>query len=107
MHSAPLATGTRRLCFLVSQGKSEEEPSLTPALALARTQATDIAKQLGRIQRDFGLSVDPEEYADTHLNFGLVEVGALRPLCSPSIRSFGCVLPRHAPAYMCCCDQSH
>jgi hypothetical protein len=70
----PLLSSALTTPRLPAQGKSEDEPSLPPALQAARARATGIARQLGHVQRDFGLSVDPEEYANEHLNFGLMEV---------------------------------
>ena len=59
---------------VVWQGKCDDEPSLTPALQVARERMKQIALQLGRHQRSCGLDVDPEEYATSHLHCGLMEV---------------------------------
>lgn len=37
-------------------------------------QVVTIARSLGRLQRDCGLPVDPEENVKLNLNFGLVDV---------------------------------
>lgn len=63
-------------CFPV-QGKSDDEPSLPPALKVAKEKSIAIALQLGRHQRDCGLAVDPHDYASSVLKFGLMEVRVL------------------------------
>ena len=37
-------------------------------------QVVTIARSLGRLQRDHGLPIDPEENIKLNLNFGLVDV---------------------------------
>uniref|UniRef100_A0A0D3F103 DExH-box ATP-dependent RNA helicase DExH11 n=1 Tax=Oryza barthii TaxID=65489 RepID=A0A0D3F103_9ORYZ len=59
---------------LVFQQRNTSEPSLTPKLADARKRIYDTAIRLGKLQREFKVPVDPEEYARDNLKFGLVEV---------------------------------
>jgi hypothetical protein len=44
-------------------------------LQAARERAKKIALELGREQRDCGLDIDPIDYAQNTLHFGLMEVG--------------------------------
>lgn len=41
---------------------------------LTARQVVTIARSLGRLQRDHGLPIDPEENIKLNLNFGLVDV---------------------------------
>lgn len=41
---------------------------------LTTRQVMTIARSLGRLQRDHGLPIDPEENIKLNLNFGLVDV---------------------------------
>ncbi|OVA17687.1 Helicase [Macleaya cordata] len=59
---------------LVFQQKNTSEPSLTPKLALAKKRLYDTAIRLGELQASFKLPINPEEYAQDNLKFGLVEV---------------------------------
>ncbi|PIN04704.1 Cytoplasmic exosomal RNA helicase SKI2, DEAD-box superfamily [Handroanthus impetiginosus] len=58
----------------VFQQKNTSEPSLTPKLSQAKKRLYDTAIRLGELQADFKLQVDPEEYAQENLKFGLVQV---------------------------------
>ncbi|KAL2238417.1 DExH-box ATP-dependent RNA helicase DExH11 [Sesamum indicum] len=58
----------------VFQQKSTSEPSLTPKLSQAKKRLYDTAIRLGELQAKFKLQVDPQEYAQENLKFGLVEV---------------------------------
>ncbi|KAK1311815.1 hypothetical protein QJS10_CPA07g00050 [Acorus calamus] len=59
---------------LVFQQKKTSEPSLTPKLALAKQRLYETAKRLGELQAHFKVSIDPEQYIEENLKFGLVEV---------------------------------
>ncbi|KAL1370055.1 hypothetical protein AAHE18_01G032100 [Arachis hypogaea] len=58
----------------VFQQKNTSDPSLTPTLAKARQRLYNTAIRLGKLQADFHLPINPEEYAQENLKFGLVEV---------------------------------
>ncbi|XP_057789861.1 DExH-box ATP-dependent RNA helicase DExH11 isoform X1 [Salvia miltiorrhiza] len=58
----------------VFQQRNTSEPSLTPRLAQAKNRLCDTAIRLGKLQAEFKVQVDPEEYARENLKFGLVEV---------------------------------
>ncbi|KAM7527413.1 hypothetical protein LguiB_030823 [Lonicera macranthoides] len=59
---------------LVFQQKNTSEPSLTPKLSQAKQRLLDTAKRLGELQANFNVQVEPDEYAQENLKFGLVEV---------------------------------
>ncbi|KAK6163790.1 hypothetical protein DH2020_000654 [Rehmannia glutinosa] len=58
----------------VFQQKNASETSLTPKLSQAKKRLYDMAIRLGELQAKFKLQVDPQEYAQENLKFGLVEV---------------------------------
>lgn len=58
----------------VFQQKNTSEPSLTPKLAHAKKRLYDTAIRLGELQAQCNVSIDPQEYAQENLKFGLVEV---------------------------------
>ncbi|GER35486.1 helicase [Striga asiatica] len=58
----------------VFQQKNTSETSLTPKLSQAKKRLYDTAIRLGELQANFKLQVDPQEYAQENLKFGLVEV---------------------------------
>lgn len=58
----------------VFQQKNTSERSLTPKLSLATNRLYDTAIRLGQLQASFKVQIDPEEYAQENLKFGLVEV---------------------------------
>ncbi|XP_024013505.1 DExH-box ATP-dependent RNA helicase DExH11 isoform X2 [Eutrema salsugineum] len=58
----------------VFQQKNTSAPSLTPKLAKAKQRLYDTAIRLGELQARYNLQIDPEEYAQENLKFGLVEV---------------------------------
>ncbi|KAL2332921.1 hypothetical protein Fmac_014134 [Flemingia macrophylla] len=58
----------------VFQQKNTSEPSLTPKLAEAKHRLYNTAMRLGELQERFNLHIDPAEYAQENLKFGLVEV---------------------------------
>ncbi|GMH07384.1 hypothetical protein Nepgr_009224 [Nepenthes gracilis] len=58
----------------VFQQKNTSKPSLTSKLSQAIQKLYDTAIKLGQLQVDFKLPVNPEEYAQENLKFGLVEV---------------------------------
>ncbi|KAL1222056.1 DExH-box ATP-dependent RNA helicase DExH11 [Cardamine amara subsp. amara] len=58
----------------VFQQKNTSAPSLTPKLAKAKQRLYDTAIRLGELQASYNLQIDPEEYAQENLKFGLVEV---------------------------------
>ncbi|XP_015873935.3 DExH-box ATP-dependent RNA helicase DExH11 isoform X3 [Ziziphus jujuba] len=58
----------------VFQQKNISETSLTPKLAKAKQRLYDTAIRLGELQAKFKLQIDPQEYAQENLKFGLVEV---------------------------------
>lgn len=58
----------------VFQQKNASKPSLTPKLSAAVQRLYDTAIKLGQLQVHFKLPIDPEEYAQENLKFGLVEV---------------------------------
>eukprot|EP00897_Mesotaenium_endlicherianum_P000213 jgi/Mesen1/10192/ME000766S09561 len=62
------------LSALVFQQKDASTPDLTPKLASARSRLYETALQVGEVQKSYGLSIDPEEYAALTLQFGLMEV---------------------------------
>ncbi|KAF5205630.1 Dexh-box atp-dependent rna helicase dexh11 [Thalictrum thalictroides] len=59
---------------LVFQQKNTSDPSLTPKLAQAKKRLYYTAIRLGKLQEHFKLQINPEEYAEDNLKFGLVEV---------------------------------
>lgn len=59
---------------LVFQQKNTSEPSLTLKLSHAKKRLYNTAIRLGELQAEFKLQIDPEEYAQDNLKFGLVEV---------------------------------
>ncbi|XP_010928932.1 DExH-box ATP-dependent RNA helicase DExH11 isoform X2 [Elaeis guineensis] len=59
---------------LVFQQNKTSEPSLTPKLANAKQRLYDTAIRLGKLQEQFKVAIDPQEYARDNLKFGLVEV---------------------------------
>ncbi|KAG1365844.1 DExH-box ATP-dependent RNA helicase DExH11 [Cocos nucifera] len=59
---------------LVFQQNNTSEPSLTPKLANAKQRLYDTAIRLGKLQEQFKVAIDPQEYARDNLKFGLVEV---------------------------------
>ncbi|EOA26057.1 hypothetical protein CARUB_v10019475mg [Capsella rubella] len=58
----------------VFQQKNTSAPLLTPKLAKAKQRLYDTAIRLGELQAQYNLQIDPEEYAQENLKFGLVEV---------------------------------
>ncbi|KAI3450303.1 hypothetical protein Pfo_006968 [Paulownia fortunei] len=58
----------------VFQQQNTSETSLTPKLSQAKKRLYDTAIKLGELQAKFKLQVDPQEYAQENLKFGLVEV---------------------------------
>jgi antiviral helicase SKI2 len=58
----------------VFQQKNTSAPTLTPKLAKAKQRLYDTAIRLGELQAQYNLQIDPEEYAQENLKFGLVEV---------------------------------
>ncbi|KAJ0248349.1 DExH-box ATP-dependent RNA helicase DExH11 [Hirschfeldia incana] len=58
----------------VFQQKNTSAPSFTPKLAKAKQRVYDTAIRLGELQAQYNLQIDPEEYAQENLKFGLVEV---------------------------------
>ncbi|KAK7333272.1 hypothetical protein VNO80_30037 [Phaseolus coccineus] len=58
----------------VFQQKNTSEPSLTPKLAEARHRLYKTAIRLGELQAQFNLPINPADYAQENLKFGLVEV---------------------------------
>nr|KYP60167.1 Helicase SKI2W [Cajanus cajan] len=58
----------------VFQQKNTSEPSLTPKLSEAKHRLYKTAIRLGELQARFNLPIDPAEYAQENLKFGLVEV---------------------------------
>ena len=65
------------LSALVFQGRSTDEEldmELPDNLVACCSQMRTIATNLGVLQKELGVKVDPAEYADTSMNFGLVHV---------------------------------
>ncbi|XP_059428943.1 DExH-box ATP-dependent RNA helicase DExH11 isoform X2 [Corylus avellana] len=58
----------------VFQQKNTSEPSLTPKLSQAKKRLYDTAIRLGELQGLRKVQINPEEYAQDNLKFGLVEV---------------------------------
>ncbi|TKY47117.1 ATP-dependent RNA helicase SKI2 [Spatholobus suberectus] len=58
----------------VFQQKNTSEPSLTPKLSEAKHRLNKTAIRLGELQAQFNLQINPAEYAQENLKFGLVEV---------------------------------
>ncbi|XAR60693.1 RNA helicase [Bertholletia excelsa] len=58
----------------VFQQKNTSEASLTPKLALAKQRLYDTAIRLGELQAHFNVQINPQEYAQENLKFGLVQV---------------------------------
>ncbi|CAH1423609.1 unnamed protein product [Lactuca virosa] len=58
----------------VFQQRKASEPSLTPRLLQAKERLYDTAIKLGELQSQFKIQIDPQEYAQENLKFGLVEV---------------------------------
>lgn len=59
---------------LVFQQRNTSQPSLTPKLALAKNRLYETAVRLGELQAHFKVAVNPEDYVNDNLKFGLVEV---------------------------------
>lgn len=59
---------------LIFQQKETSKPNLTPQLANAKERLFKTAVRLGELQASFGLPINPEDYANDSLKFGLVEV---------------------------------
>jgi antiviral helicase SKI2 len=62
------------LSALVFQEKSQAEPELPPRLLTARDESAALAYSAGVVQQEAGLSLVPEEYVKSTLNYGLMEV---------------------------------
>lgn len=62
------------LSALVFQERTDSAPRLTERLTAAQQNAVQLAKDLGAMQRDAGMQVAPDEYAQASLNWGLAEV---------------------------------
>lgn len=58
----------------VFQQKETSESYLTPKLSQAKKRLNETAIRLGELQAQFKLPIDPKEYAQENLKFGLVEV---------------------------------
>ncbi|KAJ6670688.1 ATP-DEPENDENT RNA AND DNA HELICASE [Salix viminalis] len=58
----------------VFQQRKTSEPSLTPRLSQAKNRLYSTAIRLGELQSNYNLQINPEEYANENLKFGLVEV---------------------------------
>ncbi|KAD6795715.1 hypothetical protein R6Q59_031765 [Mikania micrantha] len=58
----------------VFQQRNASEPSLTARLAQAKERLYDTAIKLGELQAHFKIQIEPAEYAQENLKFGLVEV---------------------------------
>lgn len=58
----------------VFQQKNTSEPNLTPKLLNAKKRLCDTARNLGYIQANLNVNIDPDEYVQDNLKFGLVEV---------------------------------
>ncbi|MCD7463271.1 Antiviral helicase ski2 [Datura stramonium] len=58
----------------VFQQKETSESFLTPKLSQAKKRLNETAIRLGELQAQFKLPIDPQEYAQENLKFGLVEV---------------------------------
>ncbi|KAF3656530.1 ATP-dependent RNA helicase SKI2 [Capsicum annuum] len=58
----------------VFQQKETSESFLTPKLSQAKKRLHETAIKLGELQAQFKLPIDPQEYAQENLKFGLVEV---------------------------------
>ncbi|KAL3365202.1 hypothetical protein AABB24_010383, partial [Solanum stoloniferum] len=58
----------------VFQQKETSESFLTPKLSQAKKRLHETAIRLGELQAQFKLPIDPKEYAQENLKFGLVEV---------------------------------
>lgn len=62
------------LSALVFQEKSDAEPELPLKLRNAREESAVLAYSAGVVQQEAGLTLIPEEYVKSSLNFGLMEV---------------------------------
>ncbi|KAL9334093.1 hypothetical protein Peur_074232 [Populus x canadensis] len=58
----------------VFQQRKTSEPSLTPRLSQAKKRLYSTAMRLGELQSNYNIQINPEEYANENLKFGLVEV---------------------------------
>lgn len=58
----------------VFQQRNASDPSLTPKLSQAKNRLFNTAIRLGELQAKHKLQINPEEYAQENLKFGLVEV---------------------------------
>ncbi|KAJ9533915.1 hypothetical protein QJQ45_027006, partial [Haematococcus lacustris] len=59
---------------LVFQEKSDVEPQLTPDLAAARKQLTQLTRTTAQVQAAAGLALDPDEHCTAVLHCGLMQV---------------------------------
>lgn len=59
---------------LIFQQKDTSKPYLIPQLADAKERLFNTAFRLGELQASFGLPINPKDYANDSLKFGLVEV---------------------------------
>ncbi|XP_068638074.1 DExH-box ATP-dependent RNA helicase DExH11 [Aristolochia californica] len=59
---------------LVFQQRNTSEPSLTDKLAHAKQRLCETATRLAKLQAHFNVAVNPDDYVQDNLKFGLVEV---------------------------------
>lgn len=60
-------------CFVL-EGKTDNEPRIPVALQSAKKHLTDLATKLGALQVDMGVPITPQEYVDSNVQYGLMEV---------------------------------
>lgn len=54
----------------------DDEPLVPPRLAAARDRLRLLARDAGVVQRQCGLTIDPDDFVESTLKFGLLEVRA-------------------------------
>ncbi len=59
---------------LVFQERVDDLPRATPRLAAAQETLCTLAREAGVLQRQMGMTIDPDEFVQQALKFGLIEV---------------------------------
>jgi len=74
LEPAEIVAALSALIFQEKSNDSELDSELPDSLVLCCQKMRTIAMNLGSMQRDHGLAIDPKEYCDNSLKFGLVHV---------------------------------
>ena len=60
--------------FVFQQRGVDDVPELNDSLIIAKDQLLNIAKNICAVQMKHGIELDPKEYMDDRLNFGMMHV---------------------------------